>query len=220
MKKILPLILVFFGLAAAANLVGQIWLPDLRGMSKPALMPLLALATLSVLPVEDKERNWLIAAQLFGWLGDVLLMKDSLPMFGSGIAAFLTGHIFYIRFFGGRSWKGLSLKTWILSGIAMAAVVAALILVIGVKGALLPPMAIYACTLMLLIFSTMCGAVRFGGKAWWMLLCGAVLFTFSDSLIAMNTFGVENWTLHGFAVMSTYIAAQALLAVGAVQLKK
>lgn len=214
MKKILPLILVFFSLAALANLAGQVWALELARMSKPALLPLLALATLAALPAESKERNWLITAQLFGWLGDVLLMKDALPWFGSGIAAFLTGHIFYMRFFGGRSWKGLSLKTWLLSGIAMAAIVAVLIVVIGVKGALLAPMAIYACALMLLIFSTLCGVIRFGGKQWWLLLCGAVLFTFSDSLIAMHTFGVENWELHGFAVMSTYIAAQALLAAG------
>ena len=220
MKKILPFILVCFALAAAGNLAGQIWMGELARMTKPALLPLLALATLSVLPIEDKERNALIAAQLFGWLGDVLLMQDALPWFGSGMAAFLTGHIFYMSFFGGRSWKGLSIKTWILSGIVMLALVAVLIVAIGVKGVLLAPMAIYACALMLLIFSALCGVVRFGGKAWWLLLCGAILFTFSDSLIAMHTFKVENWTLHGFAVMSTYIAAQSLLAAGAVQLKK
>ena len=220
MKKILPFILICFGLAAAGNLAGQLWMGELARMTKPALLPLLARATISVLPVEDKERNWLIAAQLFGWLGDVLLMQDALPWFGSGMAAFLTGHIFYMRFFGGRSWKGLSLKTWILSGIAMAALVALLLIGIGVKGVLLPAMAIYGSALMLLCFSALCGVIRFGGKAWWLLLCGAVLFTISDSFIAMKTFGVEDWSIHGFIVMSTYITAQALLAAGAVKLKK
>ena len=218
MKKFLPVALCFFLLAAAANLAGQVWMGELARMSKPALLPLLALVTLCALPEECRERNWLLTGQLLGWLGDVLLMKDGLPWFGSGIAAFLAGHIFYIRLFGGRSWKGLGWGTWLIAAPVMVGVVFALVSAIGIHGALLVPMTVYGSVLMLLIFSTLCGAVRCGGGPWWLLVAGAVLFTFSDSLIAMHTLGVENWQLHGLAVMSTYIAAQALLAAGSVAL--
>ena len=214
MKKLFPVALCFFLLAAAANLAGQVWMGELARMSKPALLPLLALVTLLGLPEESRERTCLLTAQLLGFLGDVLLMKDGLPWFGSGIAAFLTGHIFYIRFFGGRSWKGLGWKAWAIGIPVMAALVAGLVRAIGIQGALLIPMTVYGSVLMLLIFSALCGVIREGGRAWWLLLMGAVLFTFSDSLIAMHTFGVENWTLHGLAVMGTYITAQVLLAAG------
>lgn len=218
MKRFFPVALTAFILAVATNLAGQIWDPELARMSKPALLPLLALVTLVVMPEDRRERNWLLTAQLFGWLGDVLLMKDGLPWFGSGIAAFLVGHIFYVRVFGSRSWKGLGWKVWIPAIIVMVGIVTALVLAIGIKGALLAPMTIYGSMLMLLIFSALCGVVRIGGSHWWILVAGAVLFTFSDSLIAMHTFGVENWSLHGFAVMSTYISAQILLATGGVRL--
>ena len=142
MKKLFPVALCFFLLAAAANLAGQVWMGELARMSKPALLPLLALVTLLGLPEESRERTCLITAQLLGFLGDVLLMKDGLPWFGSGIAAFLTGHIFYIRYFGGRSWKGLGWKAWAIGIPVMAALVAGLVSAIGIQGALLVPMAV------------------------------------------------------------------------------
>ncbi len=80
-------------------------------------------------------------------------------------------------------------------------------------------MAVYGSVLMLLIFSTLCGLVRFEDKCTWgILLCGALLFTFSDALIAAGTFGVATFALREFVIMLTYLAAQTLLAVGTLRL--
>ena len=83
---------------------------------------------------------------------------------------------------------------------------------------MLLPMGVYGFVLMLLIFSTLAGVLRRGGATWWILLCGALLFTFSDALIAVRNFGDLSPFMSGFGVMSTYLAAQVLLAVGGIRL--
>ncbi len=205
----------FFLLAAFLNLYGRLADPVLASTVKPALMPLLALTALSAAGgLVSREIRLLVAALLFGCAGDTLLIFDGFLPFVGGMAAFLTGHVFYMILFGGKSWKGLTLKTWILSCIAMAAFTGALIVLIGVKGEMLVPMCVYGFALMLLIFSTLSGAVRFRSGAWWVALLGAVLFTFSDSLIAIGTFGGD-FAGREFLVMLTYITAQSLLACAA-----
>ena len=94
-----------------------------------------------------------------------------------------------------------------------------LIIAIGVNGAMLVPMCVYGFALMLLIFSTLAGVFRFRTCTWWILLVGALLFTFSDSLIAIGTFNGD-FPGREFLVMLTYIAAQTLLAIGAVRLSR
>ena len=55
-------------------------------------------------------------------------------------------------------------------------------------------------------------------STWWILLLGAILFTFSDACIAMGIFGIMSFPLHHFLIMITYLGAQSLLAVGGVRL--
>lgn len=211
---------LFFLVASILNVTGKVWNPVLAETVKPALMPLLALtAVCAAGGVERKEIRILVLALLFGCVGDTFLIFDGFLPFVFGMVAFLTGHIFYMCLFGGKSWKGFTAKTWIPAIIAMAALTAGLIIAIGVNGAMLVPMCVYGFALMMLIFSALAGAIRFKTCAWWTILCGAVLFTFSDACIALGTFG------HDFAgrdatIMITYIAAQALLACGAIKLSK
>ena len=211
---------LFFLAATVLNLYGRLDNPALASTVKPALMPLLALTALSAARgAERREIRLLVTALLLGCVGDTLLIFDGFLPFVFGMVAFLSGHIFYMCLFGGKSWKGLSLKVWIPAILVMGALVAGLIVVLGVKGAMLGPMCVYGYALMLLIFSTLSGAVRFGGATWWILLGGALLFTFSDSLIALGTFGGD-FPGREFLVMLTYLAAQSLLALGALRLSR
>ena len=211
---------LFFLLAATLNICGK-YMGDetLAARVKPALLPLVALTTLAAAgTLEPKEMKLLILAQLLGCTGDVFLIFTGFLPFVGGMGAFLLGHVCYITLFGGKSWKGLGLKTWIPTLIVIGALVAGLISVLGVEGDLLVPMIIYGTVLMLLIFSGLAGVVREGGCAWWLILCGAMLFTFSDSLIALETFSEEPMGWVAGTIMLTYLAAQALLATGAVKL--
>ena len=215
----------FFLIACALNLIGCIQGTSLSELVKPALLPLLTATTLACLPDRDirdiRQVGLLVAAQLFGCAGDVLLIKEGFPFFAAGIGAFLIGHVCYLFLFGSKSWKGLTLRQWLIALAVMAVVVAGLVKAIGIHGALLAPMGIYGFVLMLLIFSALAGVIRMprGHRTtWWILLAGALLFTFSDSCIAMGTFGVMTFPLRHFVVMATYLAAQSLLAVGGVRL--
>ena len=211
---------LFFLLAATLNICGKYAGNEaLAAHVKPALLPLLALTTLAAAgSLAPKEMKLLILAQLLGCTGDVFLIFSGFLPFIGGMGAFLLGHICYITLFGGRSWRGLGLKTWIPTLLVIAALVAGLISVLGVEGDLLLPMIIYGTVLMLLIFSGLAGVVREGGCAWWLILCGAVLFTFSDSLIALDTFSEKPMGWIAGTIMLTYLAAQSLLAWGAVKL--
>jgi len=215
----------FFIIASVLNFIGCILDTPLADLVKPALLPLLCATTLAYLlgrNVKDyKGVALLVAAQLFGCTGDVLLIPDGFPFFASGIAAFLIGHICYIRLFGGQSWRGLKLWHWVVAVAVMAGVVTVLVKAIGIEGALFWPMLVYGFVLMLLIFSALAGVMRMPRKnrgTWWILLAGAVLFTFSDACIAMGVFGVMTFALRHFVVMLTYLSAQALLAAGGVRL--
>lgn len=213
----------FFLLCALLNLAGCIWFPVLKETVKPALLPLLALTTLAFLAprfgqADGRKAFLLMAAQLFGFAGDTLLIPNGFPFFAGGMAAFLAGHVFYLCLFGGISWKGIKAGQWVLAGVVMGFLVAGLVDLIGISGVMLAPMSIYGLGLMLLIFSGLMGVVRIGGATWWIILAGGLLFTFSDAQIAMQTFGVLPFALRGFVIMLTYLAAQVLLAIGGVRL--
>lgn len=217
---------VFFGIACLLNWAGRIWeQPALASAVKPALLPLLAASVLAYAvehPLNRKMLGLLLLAELFGFAGDTFLLSDAFPMFASGIAAFLVGHIFYMTLFGAQSWKGLSWKGW-LAGIACVAVLVFLLVkVLKVEGALLAPMAVYGFVLLMLSFCALCGVIRCKKNrcTWWIILIGAFLFAFSDSLIAAGTFGVITFALREFVIMFTYLIAQSLLAWGAVRLAK
>ena len=216
----------FFLVAVALNLFGCVRGMALADAVKPALLPLLAATTLAYLVGKDvpdiRLAGLLVAAQLFGGMGDVLLISNSVLFnFVGGMAAFLIGHIFYMALFGGQSWRGLSIWAWLIAVAIMAAIVFVLVRAIGITGPLKVPMIIYAFGLTLLIFSALAGVLRMpkGRRTtWWILLAGALLFTLSDACLAMITFDVMTFALRDLVVMVTYLAAQSLLAFGGVRL--
>ena len=216
----------FFTIACILNLIGSIQGAPLADIVKPALLPLLTATTLAYLLGRDipdyTQVGLLVAAQLFGCTGDVLLIRpDVFSFFVGGIAAFLIGHFFYMCLFGTQSWKGLNVWQWLIALVVMGAAVFGLVKAIGIKGDLLAPMAVYGFILTLLIFSALAGVLRMPRgqrKTWWILLFGALLFAVSDCCLAMETFGLITFPLRHLLVMATYLLAQSLLAVGGVRL--
>ncbi len=216
---------VFFGIACLLNWAGRIWEPALSSAVKPALLPLLAASVLAYAvehPLDRKLLALLVSAQLFGFAGDTFLLSDAFPLFAGGIAAFLVGHIFYMLLFGSRSWKGMGWQGWTAGVAGVLVLVFLLVKLLKVQGAMLVPMAVYGCVLLMLGFCALCGVIRCKEDrlTWWIILCGALLFAFSDSLIAAGTFGVATFQLREFVIMFTYLLAQSLLAWGAVRLAR
>lgn len=211
---------LFFVAAAAVNVYGKMHGLAIAGTVKPALMPLLAATTLAAAGGGDSRGiRLLVLAQLLGFIGDTLLLFPGFKPFIGGMAAFLLGHLCYISLFGGQSWKRLRARTWIPALLVMGGIAGGLIYAIGVEGDLLIPMCVYGMVLMLLIFSGLMGIFRCRGGAWLLVLTGALLFTFSDALIALETFSEQPASWIPATIMATYLAAQSLLAIGGLHIK-
>ncbi|MET9764059.1 lysoplasmalogenase [Streptomyces sp. NPDC006372] len=200
-------LLLALGLAVATDLVSLA--ADFGPghlVAKPLLMPLLALwATLRRAP------RPLLAALLFGWGGDVLLLSDAEPAFLAGMASFAAGHVCYLVLFArnGSRYAVPRARAGLLAlGYATALALTVGLLWPDLRTDLRAPVAVYSLLLTAMAYGA---ATRFGLFAG----LGGALFLLSDTLIAT---GVAAWPQPprpDFWIMLTYIAAQALLAGGA-----
>ncbi|MFB7932536.1 lysoplasmalogenase [Streptomyces sp. NPDC056039] len=200
------LLLAAFGLAAAVDLVSlAVGFDAGHTVAKPLLMPLLALwAALRQAP------RLLLAALLFGWGGDVLLLSDAEPAFLAGMGSFAAGHVCYLvlfRTYGSRNAVPRARAGLIALGYGVALVTTVALLWPDLPADLRVPVAGYS-----LLLTAM--AYRSGTRLGLFAGLGGALFLLSDTLIAT---GVAEWPQlprPDFWIMLTYIAAQALLAGG------
>jgi uncharacterized membrane protein YhhN len=214
--------LIAYGIGFAADLL-LVWLqqPEARVFTKPLLMILLGLYCFTA-AAKGRERTLILLALLFSWLGDVLLLRDSQPLFFMlGLGAFLTAHIFYILYFlrvrGQLSptpaWKPF----WILLILLYA--VALVYLLYPRLGDLKIPVLVYAT-----VISTMLIAALHAfdlKKQPWGIYCmyGAAYFVLSDSILAINKFHTH-CNCASLLTMLTYGIAQGLIVWGVVEKKE
>ncbi|SCF68272.1 lysoplasmalogenase [Streptomyces sp. Ncost-T10-10d] len=196
-RLVRPLLIAFL-VASAVDLFGV--LADVGAahlVAKPLLMPLLAGYTAA-----RRGPGLLIAALLFGWGGDTLLLPDADAAFLIGMGSFAAGHVCYLWLFG-RARSSLPV------GFVYAAVLATFVALLwsGLPADMRIPMTGYS----LLLTAMAYRAGTLGRYA----AAGGALFLLSDALIAT---GIADWPqlpAPDFWVMLTYIAAQFLLTVGA-----
>lgn len=175
---------------------------------KPLLMPVLLVGLLFAVPRVRSELAVLATlALILSWLGDVTLGSVGEIGFLVGLGFFLLAHVAYVALF----WR--KLRTRPLSGWALVYAVWWLGLVFVLwphLGSLLIPVAVYG-----LVLGAM-GAVGLSGNRW--IGVGGALFVISDSLLGLNRFhpDFELWQVHTL-IMITYLAAQGLIAYGAVR---
>nr|WP_308364262.1 MULTISPECIES: lysoplasmalogenase [unclassified Streptomyces] len=166
-------------------------------LAKPLLMPLLVAYVIT-----RGAPRLLIAALLFGWGGDLALLFDADPAFLVGMGSFAAGHVCYLVLFGRR---GTSL---LLGGAYAVALIGTVSLLWGdLPADLRIPVAGYSLLLTAMAFRSSALGWRAG--------LGGALFLLSDTLIAT---GVAHWPqlpCPDFWIMATYLAAQYLLATGA-----
>lgn len=184
--------------------------------TKALCLPLLALAVVVALRGLVGTRGvrgsatLLFAALGASWAGDVLL---SFPgWFVAGLAAFLVAHLAFIGLFLRMPRRGRRFTPWTAAYAVWFAAFLALLL--PHLGGLVAPVIAYG--LVLGTMAALAGA-RGGLIAW-----GGALFVVSDSVLALGRFlpgyhGVVPGAVHDLVVMSTYLAAQALIAMGAVR---
>ncbi|WP_326764858.1 lysoplasmalogenase [Streptomyces sp. NBC_01591] len=195
-RLVRPLFIAFL-VASAVDLVGLLAdVPVAHLVAKPLLMPLLA-----GYAAARRGPRLLIAALLFGWGGDTLLLFDADAAFLIGMGSFAAGHVCYLWLFG-RARGSLP------AGLVYAAVLATFVALLwpGLPAEMRIPISGYS----LLLTAMAYRAGTLGRYA----AAGGALFLLSDALIAT---GIADWPqlpVPDFWVMLTYIAAQFLLTVG------
>ena len=211
-------VLVFFLLILGFYLAGILMMNvRMQLVLKPILIPALIVYYLSATRHSTSPlQKWILAALLFSWVGDVLLMFQDYDgiFFLLGLSAFLIAHIFYILFFH-RIRTDHRINGKLLLLLAVALYYFALMAWLSPHlGEMKLPVWVYGffISLMLLLALHTGGAASVrGGK---MMLAGAVLFVVSDSLLAINKFHGAFPYAH-FLVIITYGFAQLLLVTGA-----
>jgi len=179
----------------------------LETYAKPMLLTLLVVV---YLVSAKKPLFWYVLGMFFCFVGDVLLMFKGANFFMYGLAAFLVAHVVYIKVTSVFLQRELTVKM-ISSAFPFVVLFGALMyLVYPNLGDMLIPVIVYGITI-----STF-GSVallnyrseKSTENSW--LLIGAIIFIFSDSLIALNKFYEPN-ELYGVTIMITYILAQFLI---------
>lgn len=208
-------------------------------VTKPALMPLLAAHVLSRrAPAGQSRRSgverlntpagsppadeWaahgaqpgqptrlLVPALLASAAGDALLQVDNEAAFLAGMGSFAAAHVCYVTMFAQQG----ALTDRRRAALVSAAYATAWVVLIGRLWPGLGPLQVPVAGYSLLLASTAVTSAGLGLRAG----LGGGLFLLSDTLIATRLAGWRELPGHEFWIMSTYVAAQYLLATAALR---
>jgi uncharacterized membrane protein YhhN len=183
--------------------------------SKALIIPVLMfLFLLNIKPSENRLHKYMLSGLFFSWAGDVALEFTEYDMFILGLVCFLIAHIMYsIVFYDTYGQNYLQGKRMLL---IIPVIVYGLLLISFLYrdlGGMRFPVIIYT----LVILTMLTGAINRKEKvnkvSFYLVLGGAILFVLSDSAIAVSKFSFQ-FKSSGIVVMSTYILAQYLIAIG------
>jgi uncharacterized membrane protein YhhN len=183
----------------------------LRLLTKPALMPLLAMA---VGPRAPR------AALAGAWAGDVALLGAGDAALAGGIGGFAAAHVAYLRAVralrAGEAPVPGERVTAAVFGAAALAATAAIAPRLADRPVLRGPVAAYAALVTSMGHAAVVSGLRRRDARGRALAAGGALFVVSDGLVALSLFGGLRAGRSAAAVeagvMITYTAAQALLA--------
>jgi uncharacterized membrane protein YhhN len=159
----------------------------------------------------DKILLPIVLALVFGWLGDVLLIKISnLLRFRLGLASFLIGHIFYIiiMFTYAQPFNVLYLIISVVVAICYGIFIFKIIQ--PTKEMKIPVIAYETILLTMTIFALQLFLAQ-GGLFGVLVFAGSICFVASDSMLAYETFRKKKLSVF---IMITYIVAQTLITLG------
>jgi uncharacterized membrane protein YhhN len=187
-------------------------------ISKPMIVAWLCLYFLSETEkIVSGIKKWILAALLFSWFGDVLLLlqPDASIFFLLGLSAFLIAHIFYIVFFYQvRIKENIKGRQWLIL-IAVVYYAALIFFLSPYLGDMKLPVRIYGIVIsfmFVLAMHTLFIKNRIAGRY---MMTGALLFVISDSTLAINKF-YQSFDMAGVLIMLTYGLAQLFIVEGSI----
>ena len=210
-KALIPYLLV-----ATLNLVAcGIGDDTLRMITKPLLMPALALYFLMSVPQTVLSR-YVLAALAFSFLGDTLLMftGSNAQFFTVGLAAFLLAHLVYIIInisAVNSPGSGFKVQWQDLPFLAYGFVIFGFLK--DDLGKMYFPALAYAVVICIMGLTARKRWKRTDNESFWYVMSGAGTFMVSDTLLAFNKFS-NPIAQADFLIMGTYIIAQFLIIRG------
>jgi uncharacterized membrane protein YhhN len=133
-------------------------------------------------------------------------------MFMIGLGGFLIAHIHYVYVFikSSNKIKSISKLEWLILPLMFLYTVGLIAVVWPGLGELKIPVFIYA---MVLLSMGVAALIRKQNTGYYWILCGAVLFILSDSILAINKFYTA-MAFSGLLIMLTYTFAQLFIVLG------
>ncbi|MDR2479507.1 MAG: lysoplasmalogenase [Treponema sp.] len=208
MKEI---VLIILAVLSAVYLVSLFFKHGMfQAIAKGCLVPLVLAVYVSG---ADRIFIPVILALVFGWIGDIMLLKIAdLRFFRLGLASFLLGHACYIPsmlYFAGTLHipaLAISLPVAVAAGFLMRRIVRP-------STEMSLPTIIYEAVILLMMISATQLFLARGTPFGAFVLAGSACFLVSDSLLACFTFRAKP-KYGDFLVMLTYISAQLCITLG------
>ncbi|KNY27952.1 lysoplasmalogenase [Pseudobacteroides cellulosolvens] len=224
---ILFLFIIFFSLNIFADAKRR---AELGTVTKPLLVPSIIL--FYALNTENMDKL-LIMALFFGFIGDVVLLGREKLFIYWGMAAFLTGHIFYTVTFVNsidnfhviNPWFYLMIMPYLIYGSFMIGYLWKNIKVSSGGKLLISTMIIYMCALFAMSFTSLCRLWTAFNAGTLLPFIGSLFFISSDSYLACQIvkeklnyvqtyYKKSNIDTMEVIIMVTYVVAQSLIMLG------
>lgn len=179
--------------------------------TKPFLSILFVVVALTGSSANPTYCNLVLTGLLFCMAGDVLLIFPAKELFLVGLVSFLAGHVLYsIAFFMMASPGTL---TWIITAVCLLISCTVFIWLRTHLGTMLVPVIAYIAVITAMVIGATSlasnGQLSFAGRA--LVLCGAILFYFSDIFVARHRF-VKKQYFNRLAGLPIYYTGQFMIA--------
>lgn len=181
-----------------------------RRLSKGMCLPFL----LGSVVFLDLNASWLFTGLLFGWIGDLLLLKKhKVYPFAFGVGAFLLNHLCYIAYMVIRlpspfAWgKGLAAV-----GLLFPLLLYPLLHRYVHQKHLAAAVSFYASSLLVELVAASALAYFAGSFPSLLVVLGVLLFIASDAFLGLTLFRKDH-RRRDFYIMLLYLSAQALIAI-------
>ncbi|WEK21505.1 MAG: lysoplasmalogenase [Candidatus Pedobacter colombiensis] len=215
---------IIFGLIFILQLtLGDKGSGNLAYFIKPCIVLSLLIMLYISTGLKGRFHKRLFTGLIFALAGDVLLIyaaKDE-SYFMFGLCAFLLCHIFYIRAFylDFKSAPELDKKGARIAILLCAIVAISFYFYLRPHlGVMKLPVMVYILAISMMMMMASFRNLRVNSPSFKLILFGAMVFLLSDSILAYNKF-VQHIDHSGTWIMATYMIAQYLITIGAVERK-
>jgi uncharacterized membrane protein YhhN len=208
---------LYFAAAAAFMVLeatGAVW----TGLAvKASIIPLLIWLYLRLVRGQrNRFHSLIVTALTFSWMGDITLQLNQFReyFFLAGLGSFLVTQLIYmIAFFNTPGENALFFrKAYLILPAALYGWGILRLLSDGL-GDMKLPVTVYAVVILGMLLAAINREKKVNRQSFLLVLSGAILFVLSDSLLAINKF-TQPFELSRIAIMSSYVTAQYLIAVG------